>query len=305
MKTVIAGGSGFLGGALGDALTGEGHEVVVLSRSAGATPHGSARRVAWTADGSAGSWASELDGADAVINLAGESIAGRRWTSSQKRRILDSRVLATRSLVAAVLAAKRPPAVFISGSAVGYYGPLDDVVVTEDRQAGADFLSQVCVAWETEAQRASAQTRVVCVRTGIVLERDGGALPKMLPPFWFGVGGPVGSGRQYWPWIHRRDWVDLVRFAIRTPSASGPLNATAPEPVTNKEFAAVLGRALRRPAFLSTPGIALKLLLGEMADALLLSGQRAVPAQVERLGFRFVHRNVHSALGAIFGGKTS
>ena len=261
--------------------------------------------MAWTADGSAGAWASELDGADAVINLAGESIAGRRWTASQKRRILDSRVLATRSLVAAVRAAKRPPAVFVSGSAVGYYGPLDDVVVTEERQAGADFLARCAWPGRRRPQRASGQSRVVCVRTGIVLERDGGALPKMLPPFWFGVGGPVGSGRQYWPWIHRRDWVDLVRFAIRTPNASGPLNATAPEPVTNTEFAAALGRALHRPAFLPTPGFALKLLLGEMADALLLSGQRAVPAQAERLGFRFAHRNVHSALDAIFGRKAS
>jgi uncharacterized protein (TIGR01777 family) len=163
-----------------------------------------------------GPFARAIDGADAVINLAGESIAGRRWTPAQKRRILDSRVLATRSLVAAVRAAKRPPEVLISGSAVGYYRPLDDVIVTEERQSGADFLSQVCVAWETEAQRASGQARMVCVRTGIVLERDGGALPKMLPPFWFGAGGPVGSGRQYWPWIHRRDWVDLIRFAMRT-----------------------------------------------------------------------------------------
>jgi uncharacterized protein len=305
MKTVIAGGTGFLGGALQNALAGDGHEVVLLSRSAGTGTQGSARRVAWAADGSVGAWASELDGADAVINLAGESIAGRRWTSSQKRRILDSRVLATRSLVAAVRAAKRPPAVFVSGSAVGYYGPLDDVVVTEERQAGADFLSQVCVAWETEAQRASGQARVLCVRTGIVLERDGGALPKMLPPFWFGAGGPVGSGRQYWPWIHRQDWVDLVRFAIRTPGASGALNATAPEPVTNKDFATALGRALHRPAFLPTPGFALELLLGEMAGALLLSGQRAVPAKAEQLGFRFAHRDVDSALGAIFGPKAS
>jgi len=305
MKTVIAGGTGFLGGALRDALVRDGDEVVVLSRSPGASRQGPARVAAWTPDGTTGSWASEIDGADAVINLAGESIAGRRWTAAQKQRILDSRVLATRSLVSGVQSAKRPPSVLVSGSAVGYYGPLDDVVVKEDRQAGADFLSQVCVQWETEAGRARAQTRVVCVRTGIVLERDGGALPKMLPPFWFGAGGPVGSGRQYWPWIHRQDWVDLVRFAIRTPGVSGPLNATAPEPVTNADFATALGRALHRPAFLPTPGFALKILLGEMADALLLSGQRAVPAKAEQLGFRFAYRDVHSALEAIFSRKAS
>ena len=282
--------------------------MTVLSRTGGAGRRGSARLVAWTPDGTeatGGAWASEIDGADAVINLAGESIAGRRWTSAQKQRILDSRVLATRSLVNAVRSAKRPPSVFVSGSAVGYYGPLDDVIVREDRPAGSDFLSQVCVQWETEAGRASERTRVVVVRTGIVLERDGGALPKMLPPFWFGAGGPVGSGRQYWPWIHRQDWIDLVRFAVRTPGVSGPLNATAPEPVTNKDFAAALGRALHRPAFLPTPGFALKLLLGEMADALLLSGQRAVPAKAEQLGFRFARRDLHSALKAIFGRKTS
>lgn len=305
MKTVIAGGTGFLGGALRDALVSDGHEVVILSRSAGGSRQSAVRLVAWTPDGTTGAWASELDGAHAVINLAGESIAGRRWTSAQKQRILDSRVLATRSLVGAVRSATRPPPVFVSGSAVGYYGPLDDVIVREDRQSGADFLSQVCVQWETEAGRASAQTRLVCVRTGIVLERDGGALPKMLPPFWFGAGGPVGSGRQYWPWIHRQDWVDLVRFAMRTAGVSGPLNATAPEPVTNKDFATALGRALHRPAFLPTPSFALKILLGEMADALLLSGQRAVPAKAEQLGFRFAHRDVHSALKAIFSRKAS
>lgn len=305
MRTVIAGGSGFLGGALKDALVRDGHEVVVLSRSAGARGTGSARTVAWTPNGASGAWASELDGAEAVINLAGESIAGRRWTGAQKQRILESRVLATKSLVAAVRAAARPPAVFVSGSAVGYYGPLGDEVATEERGPGADFLSEVCVAWETEAQRASGPSRVVLVRTGIVLERDGGALPQMLPPFWFGAGGPVGSGRQYWPWIHRRDWVDLVRFAIRTPGVSGPLNATGPSPVTNKAFAAALGRALHRPAVLPAPGGALKILLGEMADALLLSGQRAVPAKALQLGFPFAYPDVDAALGAIFSRKAT
>ncbi len=305
MKTVVAGGTGFLGGALADALVRDGHDVVVLSRSAGAVQQGPTRVVAWTPDGTAGSWASEIEGADALVNLAGESIAGRRWTARQKQRILDSRALATRSLVGAIRSAKRPPSVFVSGSAVGYYGPLDDVIVKEDRQSGADFLSQVCVQWETEAERAAGQARVVCVRTGLVLERDGGALPKMLPPFWVGAGGPVGSGRQYWPWIHRQDWVELVRFAICSPGVSGPLNATAPEPLTNADFATALGRRLHRPAFLPTPGFALRILLGEMADALLLSGQRAVPAKAEQLGFRFAYRDLPSALKAIFGRQAS
>ena len=235
-----------------------------------------------------------------MINLAGESIAEGRWTAAKKQRIVDSRVLATRSLATAIGRAAHPPAVFVSGSAVGYYGPLGDEVVTEDRKAGGDFLAHVCVQWEDEAMRIDpARTRVACIRTGLVLERDGGALPQMLLPFRFGAGGPVGSGRQYWPWIHRRDWVDLVRFVIQTSGASGAVNATAPNPVTNAQFATALGRVMHRPAFMPAPAFALKLLLGEMADALLLSGQRAVPAKAEKLGFTFTHTNVEEALRSI------
>jgi uncharacterized protein len=161
----------------------------------------------------------------------------------------------------------------------------------------------VCVQWEAEAARAaSSRTRVVCIRTGLVLERDGGALRQMLPPFWFGAGGPVGSGRQYWPWIHREDWIALARWAIETPEVSGAINATAPGPVTNAVFARALGRALHRPAFMPAPAFALRLLLGEMAGALLLSGQNAVPARAEALGFRFRYTRLDDALGAIFRG---
>jgi len=236
-----------------------------------------------------------------VINLAGESIAGHRWSQAQKQRILDSRVSTTKRLADAVAAAARPPRVFVSGSAVGYYGPHGDEIVTESTPPGDDFLARVCTAWEAEARRAASVTRVVCVRTGLVLERDGGALPQMLPPFWFGAGGPVGSGRQYWPWIHRADWIALVRWAIDNSAVDGAINASAPAPLTNKAFAAALGRALHRPAFMPAPGFALKLMLGEMADALLLSGQRAVPAKAERLGFRFRYAQLEEALAAIFG----
>jgi hypothetical protein len=235
------------------------------------------------------------------VNLAGESIAARRWTAAQKQRILESRVQATRSLVEAIKKAAAPPPVFVSGSAVGYYGPLGDEPVTEEAPPGGDFLARVCVAWEAEAMRAaSGRTRVVCVRTGVVLEQDGGALPQMLPPFTFGAGGPVGSGQQFWPWIHRDDWVAMVRWAIQTPAASGPLNATAPTPETNRAFAQALGRAIHRPAFVPAPAFALRLLLGEMADALLLSGQRAVPAKAQRLGFTFAYPQLDQALAAIF-----
>jgi uncharacterized protein (TIGR01777 family) len=277
MQIVIAGGTGFLGRPLTAALTAEGHRVTALPRG--------------SIDG--------VDGADVVVNLAGESIAGRRWSDDQKLKILDSRVSTTRRLVDAIVAAAHPPAVFVSGSAVGYYGPHGDEVVTESAPAGDDFLARVCAAWEAEAARAVAATRVVFVRTGLVLERDGGALPQMLPPFWFGAGGPVGSGRQYWPWIHRADWIAIVRWAIAN-NVEGPVNATAPTPETNNAFASALGRALHRPAFMPAPAFALRLMLGEMADALLLSGQRAVPEKAERMGFAFRYARIDEALSAIF-----
>jgi uncharacterized protein len=303
MKIVIAGGSGFLGRPLAAALARDGDEIVVLTRGSGAARgHAQLRSVAWTPNGETGPWAAEIDGAAALVNLAGEPIAGRRWNAAQKQRILDSRVQATRSLVAAVRALANPPSTFVSGSAVGYYGPRGDEVATEDTPPGSDFLARACVQWEAAALgAASDRTRLVCIRTGIVLEKDGGALPQMLPPFKVGAGGPVGSGRQYWPWIHRDDWIALVRWTIQTPAATGALNGTAPNPVTNADFARALGRAMRRPAFMPAPAFVLRLMLGEMADALLLSGQRAVPANAERLGFAFRYPRLDQALAAIFG----
>ena len=304
MKIIIAGGTGFLGRSLARALAEDRHDVIVLTRAPGTSPILRVRLVPWTPNGQAGRWPAEIDGAYAVINLAGESIAAQRWSEARKKLILDSRARATHRLVDAIAAAARPPSVFISGSAVGYYGPLGSEIATEETPAGSDFLARVCVKWEGEAARASSpQTRVVCVRTGLVLEKDGGALPKMLPPFRFGLGGRVGSGRQYWPWIHRRDWVDLVRWTIATPTAAGPINATAPNPVTNAEFAHSLGEAIHRPALVPAPAFALRLMLGEMADALLLSGQRAVPAKAQRLWFTFRYTHLDDALRAIFSGS--
>ena len=301
MKVVIAGGTGFLGQALAHAVTAAGGEVVILTRGSSRAAAGSLRVVAWSPTGGSGSWAAELEDATAVVNLAGESIASRRWSDEHKRQILDSRVKATRALVAAVLAATRPPRTFISGSAVGYYGPRGDETVAEEQPAGTDFLAKVCQAWESEASSVENFARVVCVRTGLVLDRNGGALPQMLLPFKLGAGGPLGSGRQYWPWIHRDDWVALVRWTIDTSAVKGPVNATAPSPVTNAEFAKALGRAMHRPAFMPAPGFALRLAVGEMADPLLLSGQRAIPAKAQRLGFVFRHTQIDGALKAIFG----
>jgi uncharacterized protein (TIGR01777 family) len=297
MKIVIAGGTGFLGSALSAALARDGHDVVVLTRGSRARP----RAVTWTPNGEVGPWASEVNGAGAIVNLAGESIASGRWSPARKQRIRDSRIRATRSLASAMLAASASPPVFISGSAVGYYGPRGDEPVTEETSAGSDFLADVCVQWEAEAMRAASdRTRVVCIRTGVVIEKDGGALPQMALPFKLFAGGPVGSGRQYMPWIHRDDWVGLVRWAIVTASIAGPLNLTGPQPVTNAQFAHALGAALHRPAFMKMPALPIRVALGEMADALLLSGQRALPAKAERGGYQFKYATVDTALRAIY-----
>jgi len=301
VKIVIAGGSGFLGQPLAASFDREGHEVVILSRSGTSS---SGRSVAWTPNGNSGPWAKEIDGADAVVNLAGESIAGHRWTTAHKQRIADSRTNATNSLVAAIKSASAPPRVFVSGSAVGYYGPRGDEILTEETPPGRDFLAEVCKRWEAAASAAaSARTRVVYLRTGLVLALDGGALPPMLPPFKFGVGGPIGSGRQFYPWIHRDDWVSLARWCVADAVADGAVNATGPEPVENRDFARAIGGAIHRPAFMPAPAFAMRILLGEMADALVLSGQRAVPAKAERLGFSFRYRTIDDALGAIFAAR--
>ncbi|MGQ0733116.1 MAG: TIGR01777 family oxidoreductase [Acidobacteriota bacterium] len=290
MVVVIAGGSGFLGRALHQHLGATGHAVRVLTRR----PDDEAD-AAWTPDGTAGGWAQTLDGVDALVNLSGAGIADRRWTRARKDLLRTSRLLPTRSLVAAVGQVQKPPAVFIQASASGRYGPHADDLVTEDTPPGADFLSTLSVEWEREVEIASRVTRTVCVRTGLVLHPDGGVLKRMLPPFRIGLGGRLGSGTHYMPWIHRDDWVALVLWLISSPEARGAFNATAPEPVTNAEFTRTLGAVLRRPAILPAPALALKLIFGELATAL-LTGQRAVPARAESMGFTFRFRSLEPAL---------
>jgi uncharacterized protein (TIGR01777 family) len=300
MKIVIAGGSGFLGGALSEALLGANHDVTILTRSsAGRPPATRAAHVTWSPNGSSGPWAAAIEGADAVINLAGESIAGKRWSAAQKQRLRDSRLMATQSLTAAIRAAAAAPRAFVSGSGAGYYGDRGDETLTETSGPGDDFLAKLAKDWEDAATTVAQLTRVVLVRTGIVLDRRGGALPKMLPPFLMFAGGPLGSGRQFMPWIHKEDWVRLVVWVIAAEAARGPLNATSPHPVTNREFSSALGRALKRPSLLPAPAFALRLALGEMADALLLSSQRVLPVRATDLGFSFRYRNVDEALAAV------
>lgn len=309
---VIAGGNGFLGRPLAATLAAEGHEITVLTRTVrdrasepdpARAARGVIRQVEWTPDGSVGAWRRVIDGAAAVINLAGESIAARRWSVTQKTRLVDSRLRATRSLVDAINGASKPPAVLVSASAIGYYGDRANDVLTEQSAPGNDFLADLAVRWEQEAMRvASDHSRVACIRTGIVLDPNGGALRSMLPPFKAFAGGPLGSGRQYMSWIHRSDWLSLVRWVIGHDMVDGPINATAPNPVTNTEFSRALGRALHRPSLLPAPAFALRLLLGEMAEPLLLASQRVLPARAQALGFEFAYPTLAPALEALFAG---
>lgn len=310
MRIIIAGGTGFLGGSLAREYAADGHDVRVLTRQAasGSTPARApdapdVTRVTWTPDGRTGPWAAALDGADAVINVAGEGIGDRRWTRERKAQLVSSRLLPTRSLVAAIAAAAHPPPVFISASGAGYYGASGDDVLTEGSLPGSDFLARLCVEWEAAALEAERTgIRVCLVRTGIVLDAAAGALARLLPPFRLFAGGPMGSGRQYMSWIHREDWTALVRWLVSEPEATGPVNATAPNPVTNRAFAAALGAALHRPAIVPAPAFALKALLGEMAGPLLLTGQRVVPTRALALGFRFLYPELPQALSGLLAG---
>jgi hypothetical protein len=304
VKVIVAGGSGFLGRALAARLDADGHEVVILTRRA-VSGTGRVRYVGWRPDGTAPppeagqptSWAREIETADAVVNLAGEGIADRRWTAARKRVLQDSRVQATRSLVAAIRAASTRPRTFVQLSAVGYYGIADDEVLDESSPPGSDFFAGLCLNWEAEARAVEALgCRLAIIRSGVVLERHGGALKRMLPPFFFFVGGPIATGRQYLSWIALEDWIALVIWALQTTAVSGAINGTAPEPVTNAQFAKALGRALRRPSWIPVPGFALRLLVGEIAGAALINGQRVVPKRTLSLGFTFACPTIDAAL---------
>jgi uncharacterized protein (TIGR01777 family) len=292
---VIAGGTGLLGTALHGALRHEGHRVLVLTRQ---PTH--EHEVRWAPEQDDFAWAHILSGATAVVNLAGTSIASGRWTAARKASIYQSRIAATRALVKAIADVPHAPPVFISGSAVGYYGARDDEPATEATPPGSDFLAEVCRDWEAIANQASARSRVVFVRSGVVFARQGGALPQLVLPFRLFAGGPAGSGRQFVSWIHLQDWVALIQWALAAATIAGPLNATAPTPVTNEELSHTIGRVLGRPSFVRAPAFALRLLLGEMADALVLGGQRVIPEVARQHGFVFRYPTVESALKAIY-----
>jgi uncharacterized protein len=288
MRVLVTGGTGFIGAPLCRTLGGAGHAVTAVSRE----PEEGSGRIGWeTVPGA-------VREADAIVNLAGEPIAGGRWTKARKKRIRESRVDATRVLVAAMGAAERRPSVLVSASAIGYYGPHRDEPLDETAPAGTGFLAEVCSAWEHEALAAEALgVRVVRLRIGIVLAADGGALARMLPPFRGFVGGPLGSGQQWMSWIHRDDVTGLVIDALANEAYRGAVNATAPQPVTNREFATALGHAISRPARMRAPKFILRLRLGEMAS-MLLTGQRVLPRVANELGYRWRYPNLAGALRA-------
>jgi uncharacterized protein (TIGR01777 family) len=299
MKLVITGGTGFIGSILTDRLWNQFHSVALLSRRP--PPEVNVTKKEWFAwqPGMGGAWEAVVDGADGIINLAGEPIAGKRWSSAQKEVLRSSRINATKSLVNAVAKTKAKPKFLINASAVGYYGPHGDETVTEQTGPGQDFLSRLCVDWEEEAKKAEALgVRVALVRTGIVLDKGKGALAKMVPPFKMFVGGPLGSGQQWMPWIHIEDHIGLICFLMENDGARGPFNATVPNPVTMETFSKTLGDVLNRPSWASVPPSALALLLGEMAD-MLTTGQRAVPEAALKLGYTFKYPYLLDALRSL------
>ena len=301
MKLVVAGATGFIGSALCSRLIEQGHSLAVLTRSPptrAASPN--IKRHIWNPP-SSGSLQPAINGADGIINLAGEPIAARRWTARQKAKIRSSRIDATSTLVEAIADAKEKPKFLINGSAIGYYGAHDEEQLTEEAGPGGDFLARVCVEWESEARKAGGYgLRVVLLRTGIVLGRGGGALAKMVPPFRFFVGGPLGSGKQWMSWIHLEDEIGLIQFLIENPQTHGAVNATAPNPVTMKEFCKMLGSGIHRPSWAPVPAFVLRLMLGEMAE-MLLTGQRVLPSKAQSLGYRFKHPTLSEALGGLLG----
>ena len=303
MRILVSGSTGFLGTAVVETLVGQGHSIARLVRP-GTThkipPGVHAETVPW--DPVAGKFdAAGAEGTEALIHLAGASIAGGRWNASRKALLGTSRIDATRHLIDALAKLQRPPRVIVAASAIGYYGNRGDETLTETSAPGNDFLAGLCTKWEAETARgAQFGARVVNLRSGIILAAHGGALPRMALPFKLGAGGRLGNGRQWMSWLTLQEAVNIVQFALASSGLSGPVNAVTPNPVRNTDFTTILAKTLHRPALFPAPAFALRLALGEMADALLLISQRVIPSKLSELGYSFLQPNLANALAAVF-----
>ncbi len=302
MRVIIAGGSGLIGSALTQYLCAQGHAVVVLSRRpyrVSGLPDG-AEVAGWDGSSSEG-WEEQVEDADVIVNLAGESIAARRWTYAQKRRLRDSRIQSTNAVAAAIRAAARKPSVLIQASAVGYYGNTGDREVDEQSPAGNDFLADLSQEWERAAAVEEPGTRLVLLRLGLALSAAGGVLPRVALPFRFFAGGSLGSGQQWAPWIHIDDVTGAIEFLMTSGGVAGPVNLCAPQPARYAAFARAVGGALGRPSFMRVPSWALRLAMGEMAD-LVVHGQRALPQRLAEAGYEFRYPTLEEALDDLLGG---
>lgn len=298
MKILITGATGLIGQRLTQALLNQSHHITALTRSPQRATKilGPQVELLNSLDG-----LSSLDGFEAVINLAGEPIADKRWTAAQKQKLCDSRWQLTAQIAELIKASAKPPTVMISGSAVGYYGDQGQALVTEERSPHQEFTWQLCSRWETLALKAqSANTRVCLLRTGVVLSSEGGALAKMVLPFRMGVGGPFGNGQQYMPWIHIDDMLNATLFLLNQPALKGPFNMVAPTPVRNQQFSEQLAKVLHRPCFMRVPTVAVRCLMGESA-VLVLGGQQAVPQRLIDAGYQFRYSTLQPALEKVIG----